>query len=181
MTSCFESSIGRIICFLRKSFPNPTATYYTIYIFSCCFSEKKSYKAEISTSSNTFYKGIYLKEQIGVFIYFLNEDSIQPNIIIKNFKDDNIQDFNSFGNITLQSEFNSNYMLNDIIKVSDTKISYISPNLNKNELNVVIISLYNNDQNINIRYYKIPIYEQNHYMIYKEIRLFLYINQYITF
>ena len=96
---------------------------------------KKSYKAEISTSSNTFYKGIYLKEQIGVFIYFLNEDSIQPKIIIKNFKDDNIQDFN----------------------------------------------LYNNDQNINIRYYKIPIYEQNHYMIYKEIRLFLYINQYITF
>ena len=122
-----------------------------------------------------------MKEEIGAFIYFSDEESNIPTIFFKNFPEyEKMTDYNNIGFISLNYEFNNNYMLNDIIKISDSKICYISPNLNKDIINVVILSLYNNDNNLKIRYYSQLIYEQNHYKIFKELRLHLYINQYIT-
>ena len=56
-------------------------------------------------------------------------------------------------------------MLNDIIKISDIKICYASPNLNKEKLNIVIFTLFGNYENLNITFYIQPIYAQNHYVI----------------
>ena len=145
------------------------------------FFKKKSFEIDSSISADTFYKGIHLKKEIGVFIYFLNENSISPYILFKNFPtNQNMENYNSFGEILLDSSFNYNYMLNDIIKISDIKICYASPNLNKEELNIVIFTLFGNDENLNITFYIQPIYAQNHYVIYKELRLHSYIGQYIT-
>ena len=182
MISCFETEGGKIICFYRDL--NSNSPYYYICVCTCCFSNCNKYPISQSESSNTFYKGIHLKIEIGAFIYFKDETSTSnPYISFFNFpSNSNKENYNSFENIILSIEngFHSYYMLNDIVKVTNTKICYISPNLNKKELNVVILSLFNDDKNINIRYYIQPIYEQNHYMIYKELRLSLYNKQYIT-
>lgn len=185
MISCFETLKGKIICFYRKE--NNNKINYYISIFKCCFSEKKNVMIEVNNTLNCFYKAIHLKQEIGVFLYFKDEQSNNPFISFKicsyNEDDDDnysIEDYNSLDMITLDFPFNYYYMLNDILKISDTKICYISTNLDKTELYVVILTLYNNDKNINIKYYIQSICQQNHYMIYKELRLSLYINQYIT-
>ena len=178
MISCFETKEFRIICFYRVSYSS--SIYYKITFYSCCFDVENYSIIVESGSPNTFYKGIHLKEEIGVFIYFSDEESTNPKIFFKNFDSDQIRDYKNFGSILLDYEFNNNYMLNDIIKISDTKICYISPNLNNDVINVAMLSLFNNDNNLNIRYYSQLIYKQNHYMIFKELRLHLYTNQYIT-
>ena len=56
-----------------------------------------------------------------------------------------MENYISVDNILLDSTFsttyNYNYMLNDIIKISDTKVCYASTNSNKDELNIVILTL----------------------------------------
>ena len=179
MISCFETKQFKIVCFYRVSYSS--SIFYYITLYSCCFDEEKNFRTVESGSPNTFFKGIHLKEEIGIFIYFSDEESTNPIIFFKYFPQyETMSDYKNFGFIPLDYEFNNYYMLNDIIKISETKICYISPNLNNDVINVAILSLFNNDKNLNIRYYSQLIYEQNHYMIFKELRLHLYINQYIT-
>ena len=70
------------------------------------FLKKKAFEIDSSISANTFYKGIHLKKEIDVFIYFLNENSISPYILFKNFPtNQNMENYNSFGGILLVSSF----------------------------------------------------------------------------
>ena len=175
MITSFQTSNNKIINFYRKN------DKFKIMIQECCFTKKREFEIEETYSPNTFYKGIHLKKEVGVFVYFVNETSTSPYILIKNFPSwIEMEDYNSFEKIELNNIFNYDYMLNDIVKISDSKICYISPNLNKEELNVVILTFYNNDTSLNISYYLQPIYAQNHFMIYKELRLYLYSNQFVT-
>ena len=71
-------------------------------------------------------------------------------------------------------------MLNDIVKLNDFQICYISI---KNETNdyfqLILLSLYKNDQLINIKYYQIEMTIANNMKISNQLKASLY-NQYIS-
>ena len=50
-------------------------------------------------------------------------------------------------------------MLNDIIKLNDTKFCFASPTTDKENLNIVIFNLYNNDNVLFIKYYIINFFQ----------------------
>ena len=181
MISCFETLAGKIICFYRKS--NSNKNFYYIFVSQCCFKNNQNYKFKDAGSSDLFYKAIHLKEEIGVFSYFQEELNDNPKLSFLIFdKDNNYQFYKTFGTVELnfKDQFNGNYMLNDILKISATKICYISPNEEKKELYVVIITLSANGESMDIKYYNQLIYAQNHYMIYQDLRLALFNNKFIA-
>ena len=184
MISCFQTDNGRIVCFYRAKYEsNEELTYYTISTYECCFSDEKSIQIEESESSLTFYKGIHLKGEVGFFIYFLKSELSRPYITYKYINNDGtIDDYNSIG--TLHADFFTifryDYNLNDIVKISNTSIFYVSVSENKEKFFYVNITLLSDDNKVNMKYYEQLIREQNRYSIFKEIRLSLYKNQFIT-
>ena len=184
MVSCFQTDNGRIVCFYRAKYKeNEELTYYTISTYKCCFSEDKSIQIEKSNSSLTFYKGIHLKGEVGFFIYFLRNEMSLPFITYKYINNDgSIENYNLIE--TLQANFFTifryDYNLNDIIKFSNTSVFYVSVSENKEKFFYVNITLYSDDKKVDMKYYEQLIREQNKYSIFKEIRLSLYKNQFIT-
>ena len=179
--SCFETDFGNIICFYRANVNYIDSYVITTFQYGLNEQNTHTFTLAQSDSAETFYKGIHLKNEIGVFIYFC--DGYIPYIAFKEFPSyTSMNDYNSFGAklLNFDNSFNSGFLLNDILKISDTKICYASPNTERTELYVAIITLFNNDNNINITYYKQLIYENNNYMIFKDIKLDLYNNQFIT-
>ena len=184
MVSCFQTDNGRIVCFYRgKKENNEELAYYTISSYKCCFSNDKSIQIERSESSLTFYKGIHLKGDVGFFIYFLDAVLSRPYITFKYIKSDGtIEDYNSIQTIHADffTIFRYDYNLNDIIKISNTSVFYVSVAENREKLFYVNITLLSDDKKVNMKYYEQLIREQNKYSIFKDIRLSLYKNQFIT-
>jgi len=184
MISCFQTDKGKIVCFYRAKYEkNEEIAYYTISTYICCFSDCNSIQIEKSESSLLFYKGIHLKGEIGFFIYFLEGELGLPHIAFKYIDSSgSIKDYNSIGILALDfySNFRSDYMLNDIIKVSNSSVFYAATTPDKDTLYYVNIKLLSDDKKVNMKYYGQGILEQNRYKIFKEVRLFLYKNQFIT-
>ena len=184
MVSCFQTDSGKIVCFYRAKYEkNEELTYYTISTYKCCFSEDKSIQIEKSVNSTSFYKGIHLKGEVGFFIYFLDQKFDFPYITFKSLDSDgSIKDYNSIKTIKLYLfvNFFNDYMLNDIVKVSNSTIFYATNNEYKTAIYYASFILVSNDTKVNIKYYGQSIGEQNRFKIFKELRLFLYKNQFIT-
>ena len=125
-----------------------------------------------------FLKGIHLKDEIGVFIYFIENI---PKMSIIQYNDNNT--FHSiFEDINLNKAnftFNKEYMKNDIVKLNNNKICYISVSAESNYFQFILISLYKNDQLINIKYYQIEINITYNMLLYNQLKASLY-SQYIA-
>ena len=176
--SCFETESKKIVCFYQ----NEKNKKYNILTFNESFantSQSYTQLIEASEEYNLFYKAIHLKEEIGAFIYFINSDDKNPIFSLKicYHKDNKFYDYNDFGNVVLNKmEFISNAMLNDIIKINDNKICYIGPSPNKESLNIVILNIYNNDNNMMIRYYSYEMFNEYKLKFFKDLKAFLYNN-----
>ena len=183
MLSCFMTALDKIICFYRD-IDIDNLDYYCIIVY-----ENKTriggVKLGRSESSNLFYKAVHLKEEIGVFIYFSSESDYYPRITFKQFDSENlsnIEDYKSYTNILLdKTRLRYDYMLNDIIKLSDNIICYGSVDVYKSGIALIILRLYNNDTKMNMKYYMISNKDIFHFLIYKEIKLSLFNNEYIAF
>ena len=75
--------------------------------------------------------------------------------------------------------FNSNAKLNDIMKLNDNMICYISCSEDKNTLIIVTLFFYDNDNYLMQRYYKYEMFTDYQIKFFKEIRAF-YFNNYIS-
>ena len=182
MISCFQTKLNKIICFYRDINEEDESNYYYIVVYECCFSEIKSNNIARSESSNVFYKGIHLKEEIGVFGYF-TEESTSITLSFKYFDSESsdIENYKSYDNIKItQGQLNYNIMLNDLLKISDTKICFTSASFYKSELYIIILTLYKEDEKMSINYYLQPFRDINNYYIYNKLSLSLYNNQFIT-
>ena len=183
MLSCFKTALDKIICFYRD-IDIDNLDYYYIIVY-----ENKTRNGAVklgrSESSNLFYKAIHLKEEIGVFTYFSSESDYYPRISFKQFDSENlanIEDYKSYTNILLDKiQLKYDYMLNDIIKLSDNIICYGSVGIYKCGITLIILRLYNNDTKMNMKYYIISNKDIFHFIIYKEIKLSLFNNEYIAF
>ena len=131
----------------------------------------------INSNKDTFLKCIHLKDEIGVFIYYnriLLFNADYPTIIFKNFNGNSFVDY--LNEIKLDKKsFNINFLLNDIIKISDKKLCFSSTSEEKDELYIVLINIFDSN-NLAIRYYSIAIKNLYKYKILSEIKLHLYKN-----
>ena len=170
--TCFELE-ALIECFTSNS-----NGYYTIIIFEILHL-KEVYSTTIETnqkkSNELFSKCIYFKDKIGAFIYFLNNDNspklIFKKLIIQNSSTNNYILDDYLGPITINSNkqmtLGSNYTYNDIIKLDNNNIFYVSTNSDSEIIMIIMIKLLNEDKNVLINHYKIDLIK-----IYKDITIF---------
>ena len=175
MTSCFETETLKIVCFYQKS----KTKEYTILAFNDTYinatSQNYTYLLAASNDTNLFYKAIHFKKEIGVFIYYLSIDDTYPIASIKNcnHKDNRFYNYKNYGEINLNKKvFNSNALMNDIIKLDDNKICFISISNNKNSLIIVIFNFYNQDNYMKIRYYSYDMYNNYGIKFFNDLRIF---------
>ena len=184
IVSCFETKEYRIICLYQNS-----DYYLAIYIHPQVNGEatKESIlynKSKMEQDSKIFFKGIHLKDEIGVFMYYVNTESYYPIISFKKYNSSSgMENYSWFGEISLEVqdlEFNPDISLNDIVKMSDIKICIASASSQRENLVLVLITLFDNDTRMMINFFYIPMLADYQRRIYQDLRLFLY-NDYISF
>ena len=134
---------------------------------------------EIIIANNRYFmKGIHLKNEIGIFIYFIQNI---PKVSIIQYNSNNT--FNSlFREINLDKAdftFDIDYMMNDIVKLNNNQICYISISSEKEHFQFIVLTLYKNDQLINIKYYQIEIGISYNMKLANQLKASLY-NQFIA-
>ena len=129
-----------------------------------------------------FIKCLHLKEEIGVFSFYRASEHMIPNpiLLFKEFRDNILVDYISEIRLD-KKEFNYNSVFNDLIRLNDKKLCYISNSENKAEMYIVLLNIYGtNNLKLAIRYYTINIFSQYTFKFYKNLRANPY-NNYISF
>ena len=143
-------------------------TYHTQYEKD--YGKPNNYNGE----NSIFFKGINLKENIGVFVYYMDTYYYHPKILICDFGE--TDSTTKFDSELGEYEYNTDVLLNDVIKINNKRFSFISTSQDRLILYIVLFDVYNNDQNIKLRFYKINLYHLYNYKIHKEISSNLYNN-----
>ena len=136
----------------------------------------------INDQIGLFYKCIHFLNDIGIFVYYANDQNSYPKIFIEKIGLYNIGDLFQFdlNNIIIEEkQFNTQPLLNDLIKINDKRFSLISSSKDKLVLYIILFDLYNNQQNFKIRLYKIDIYNLYNYKIFSDISSIMF-NNYLT-
>ena len=182
IVTCFETIEYRIVCLYQNS-----DYKLEIYIYPQATNTEEIkqtilYEGPLEENENIFFKGIHLKEEIGVFMYYTSTNSKTPIVSIKKYiVNSGMEGYNSFNEININKieDFNSATTLNDIMKINESKICIVSVSSNKNILYLVLLSLFENDTKMLISYYSFDMYESHGFYFYQDIRIYLY-NNYIS-
>ena len=157
--SCYVSDSNKIICFYTYKYNN-NYEYGYIKIFSESLSMIGGTRIEyVYTENEAFLKCIYFKDEIGIFVYYYyyneNGNTINPQnpkILFKGYtcsaftsiNSCNIKDYSDNFKVTVldQKIFNMNILLNDIIKISDNRVCFISTSYDRDELYIVLLDIF---------------------------------------
>lgn len=156
--------------------------YYTIAIFKISdlnnvYNQTIEENPIDSDSEELFSKCIYIKNNIGAFIYYISNNhfpKLKFKSLIINENSYELNDYiepihiNSLDKYPLEY----NYIYNDIIKTDNNNIFYISTTSNSTEIYIILFKLLNNDSNVLINYYKIILNEIYNIRLYKDITTF---------
>ena len=139
--------------------------------------------------NRAFYKIVHLKDDIGVAVFYsfpYNNISLPyPSFIIRQIDGEKLINYlDSYYNESILIDFHNisfNYdcLLNDLIRISDFKISFITMDINKEILYIILLEIYS-PKSFSIKLYKIDIYNIYNIKFYNDIREYLY-NQLIYF
>ena len=173
--SCFYTENSNYICFYLNN-----NKYLVIMVIKSDFSDTpvNTYVYQSKYYGDRFFfKGIHLKGEIGFFIYF-KANTNSPTISIYQCDNNyNMVAYSNFVNINVgKTTFNSDLLLNDIVKLNDYQVCYFSIDTDKIYFKFVIFILYKNDELMNIRYYKIEIWTTYRMKIYLDLKASLYKN-----
>ena len=153
-TECFQTEMGYIECIYNRN-SVILQNILKINIYDINLIEKGSeYLADIKDS--TFNKIIYLKREIGAYIYFDKITNV-PKMQVKYL--DNFILKNQFGFTYIQLNGNGVYTLNshlflsDGIKINDNKLSVIFTSNDLTHILVCLFEMYNNDISYYLRYF----------------------------
>ena len=176
--TCFEA-IDLIECLYVNIFKLYTIAIFNISNLETIHSEKIEDKS--IRSDELFSKCIYIKDYIGAFIYF-RENNIIPKL---NFKKLNIkpstnnsiyelEDYRDpiFINSDQKYYLGNNYIYNDIIKLDENNILYVNTKNESDVLMIIMIKLSDQSKNILVNYYKIELKEMYNIRIYKDMNIF---------
>ena len=131
-----------------------------------------------SFSEKIFFKGIHLKGEIGFFIYFKTDSINYPSFSILQCNNELVMEtYLNYAKIDVNDRiFRNDWLLNDIIKLNNFQICYISMNSEKKKFQLVVFNLYNNDAYMNMRYYDIEMWDSHRMKIYMWLKAALYKN-----
>ena len=124
-----------------------------------------------------FMKGIHLKGEIGFFIYYKEVEDF-PTVSIQICNSNNSMSvYSSFDEIKInKSTYQKNNLLNDVVKLNNNQVCFVSTTSDKYSLNIIVFSLYKDDTLMNIRYYQVEMWESHHQRIYLDLKIDLYKN-----
>ena len=122
-----------------------------------------------------FIKCIHLKEEIGVYSFYKSSDDKNPLILFRKRNNNGLDKYINPDIILDKKIMNTENVFNDLIKVNDNKICFISTNEDHNELIIVLLSIYQTNK-VAQRYYIINIYSLFNSKFYKSLRANLYNN-----
>ena len=97
-----------------------------------------------------FFKSINIKDNIGAFAFYLNENyGTTPQLQIIEINN-NGYSFSEKFNFQLYNfwDYSSHSLLNDMIKINDKRFSFISSSYNREKLYIILFYFYNNDRTI---------------------------------
>ena len=180
--TCFEIKEFIICLYVNNTM------LYIVSIFDIHSFEKiydKVIENDPINADELFSKCIYIKNNIGAFIYYINNNS-SPIISFKELiilPSNSIPQINDYINpITInennQFKFGNNYIYNDIIKMDDNNIYYISTDKESENIMIVLIKLLNNDKNLLISYYDLELKNLYNMQIFTDITSFIF-NDYL--
>ena len=185
--SCYLTKNTYYICFFYyySKVEYETNKYYLLYfyilvVFDKDLKEIKFSKTleKIEEKNNTyFFKAVHLRNEIGCLIYYLSNNQ-PPMIKIMELDISHNIFISCINSTTILNDiysYNTEVLLNDLIKISDEKICFSSSSNDKTKLIIVIISFYNNNK-FTIRYYILKIYDLLKYKFLFDIKLHLYNN-----
>ena len=136
---------------------------------------------------DSFFKIVFLRGQICLLlIYNYNSNNtIIPSFliigVIPNNKNVNITNVIKIDiDYSPSIIFNSNCLLNDLIKMSKYKASFTSVNTEKEKLYISIIEVYEIEKVI-YKLYEIELFNLYHYKFLFDMRQYLYLQKHITF
>ena len=175
--TCFENN-DLIVCLYANSNFFYTISIFEIYNFNLVYNTT----IDINTinSEELFSKCIYFKENIGAFIYFLDINSF-PILTFKKLNKLNCSTFDYelvdyFGpiSININNTYNlgNSYIYNDIIRMNNNSLAYISTDEESEIIIIILIILLNNDKNALLNYFKIDLKNLYNLKIYKDITIF---------
>ena len=181
--SCFETEKSKIICFYNDNNKN----YIMIAYNNDLSTEEKSEILDSETNSTLskgiyiFYKCIHFKKEIGAFIYFLSANDYYPIFTFKEYLSENnqnqFQDYNSCGKIYIDKyKLFYKHMLNDIIKINDNKVCYVSPSNDKEILYIIFLNFSQDDTKITTKYFMINMFSLYNHKFLLDIKISLYNN-----
>ena len=181
----FKVEVQRIV----SSFYTKKSIYICFYLNEQKHLRIKAYNSDFSNwvetsvydpnyyDQNNFFKGIHLKGEIGFFIYFKTNVNYPTISILQCNNDRSMTKYYDYEGIKIdKTTFKTDCLLNDIIKLNDFQICYISINNNKDSFKIVIFTLYKDDSLMNIRYYQIEMWSIYNIKIYFNLKLALYKN-----
>ena len=171
MVSCFETTSQNIVCFYQNK-----SLDYIIAVYDYNLENKIFFNLTVGSSvDSTFYKAIHFTGEAGAFGYFYNNYFyIQFKVYNETFNDF----YNYFNSIPLikidkLGLLSMEIKLNDMIKISDTKICFVTYDEEQVENYFIIINNYY-DEKIKIRYYKTNLFYLYNFRYPTELKLSLY-------
>ena len=188
--SCLVTVPKSVICFISTEYQKAMYSYisnYTIIAFNENLEKKNSisFFSNMAFNEKSFSKCIHLKENKGLFFYYdsNSESKIFPYILIKEFDTvgSNIKNYLVESPIELNYnnvEFNMYCLLNDVIKIADSKVCFTTTSKNNETLYTILI--YANEEKFIIRYYSIELYKMYNYRFLLEMKAQIY-NKVISF
>ena len=174
--NCFITELVNIICFTQT--PN-NHNNLLIYAYNESLIEQANLDLEYTLDPNKGYyiDCIHLKKEIGVFIYFKQNQDLYPYIIFKQYNPST----KSISDYTIPDIYLNNYrvkhkiLLNDIVKIDENKICFISADGNKENLFIYLISIIN-DISYCLRCYKLEIYNNYNFKFFTNFKAHNYNN-----
>ena len=177
ISSCFETDNKFIVCFYQDA-----SQHYTIRVYDHNLQDKAHEENIADGFSNefNFYKSVHFHGEAGAFGYFYNTGTENHFYIQFKYYNNSLNTIlpyftnsNNLIKIDKGGNLNQTINFNDMIKISDSKICFISFHSNKTRLYVVLIYNYF-EENIKIRYYTQDIHSFYIYNSVTEIEVTLY-------
>ena len=187
-TSCFVSKSNFIwtIGFIQEKNPDSLLNYY-IFVFSP-YNLTEPMSSEIFQAfpfwDLTFFKMVHLRDDIGVLFYYSYPyDGLLlafPSFLIREIKNNELNNYlkpNGENRIIIDfhnRSFDYDFQINDLIRISDYKVSLATTNFNIKEiLYIVILEIYT-PQNYFLKLYEINLYSFYNIKFYHDIREHLF-------
>ena len=183
MASFFITDEKLLVCFYTN---NEQKYYISIYDETFDLKEELEISSITNDDPNLFYKSIYLNNEIGVFVYYIDKSytGSKPYFQIKKFNqesDGNITVYDYFDKSIISIEksfFSYEIKLNDITKIKDD--NFVLTTISKYKKMLLVVYFYkSSDSQFNIYYWEIKLYDNYSIRLYNEIKSISY-NNFLT-